>query len=225
MLPPDGLLMIAIPLLIGAYITAVQAGLGAVLDRRITFILSQVGHILSTQFWIIRKGRCPCPGGMAGGFLRLAGGLRLGSECAVCDLPLVGENANFWQGYPAWAGHGGMGRSSARIVLYTFTTCWLWGATGDLVPTEQLALAQGGERLLVTPLNVAAEAVERCSPSFHIACSVIVLQVFLRRQSAGCAGDLLHTLVDALIPGITWTMLQPYEWGVCRGRLLGLTVL
>ena len=63
-LPLNGLLMIAIPLLIGAYLTRrFKLGWGLWWIGGITFILSQVGHIPFNAwfFGLFQKGTLPMP--------------------------------------------------------------------------------------------------------------------------------------------------------------------
>jgi uncharacterized membrane protein YhfC len=118
------------------------------------------------------------------------------------------------------------------IVLYTFFSMLAIRGRdlAALVPADQLVLAQEQVNAYwSTPLGLSLMgAVERLfTIPFHIACSVIVLQVFLRRQMRWLwLAILLHTLVDALIPGVAWPMLQPYAWGAYAVEgLLGLTLL
>jgi uncharacterized membrane protein YhfC len=240
-LPLNGLLMIAIPLLIGAYITRrFKLGWSLFWIGGITFILSQVGHIPFNAwfFGMFQKGTLPMPPeALKVPFFALLGGLSAGvwEECAryVTYRWWAKDARTFGKGTLLGAGHGGMEAIILGcLVLYTFASMLaLRGRDlATVVPTEQLALAQEQVNAYwSTPLGLSLiGAVERLfSIPFHIACSVIVLQVFLRKQIRWLwLAILLHTLVDTLIPGIAWAMLRPYDWGAYAVEgLLGLTVL
>ncbi len=237
----NGLLMIAIPLLIGAYITRrFKLGWALFWIGGITFILSQVGHIPFNAwfFGLFKNGTLPMPPqALQVPFFALLGGLSAGvwEECAryVTYRWWAKDARTFGKGTLLGAGHGGVEAIiMGGLVLYIFASMLaLRGRDlATVVPTDQLELAQ--EQVSAywsTPLGLSLMgAVERAlTIPFHITCSVIVLQVFLRKQIRWLwLAILLHTLVDTLIPGIAWAMLKPYDWGAYAVEgLLGLTLI
>jgi uncharacterized membrane protein YhfC len=240
-LPLNGLLMITIPLLVGVYVTRrFKLGWRLFWIGAATFILSQVGHIpFNTWFFgLFNSGTLPMPPeAWRVPFFALLGGLSAGiwEECARYSTYRwwAKDARTFGKGILLGAGHGGMEAIIlGGIVLYTFV--YMLALRGrdlaTVVPTDQLALAQ--EQVSAywsTPLGLSLlGVVERAiTIPFHITCSVIVLQVFLRRQIRWLwLAILLHTLVDALIPGIFWPLLKSYPWGsYALEVLLGLTLL
>jgi uncharacterized membrane protein YhfC len=240
-LPLNGLLMLAIPLLIGAYITRhFKLGWRLFWIGGLTFIFSQIGHIPFNAwfFGLFRDGTLPTPPApWQMPFFALLAGLSAGvwEECAryVTYRWWAKDARTFGKGTLLGAGHGGVESIIlGGIVLYIFF--YMLALRGHdlatVIPTDQLALAQQQiEAYWSTPLGLSLMgAIERAfTIPFHITCSVIVLQVFLRKQIRWLwLAIFLHALVDTLIPGIAFSLLKPYAWGAYATEgLLGLTLI
>lgn len=238
--PLNGLLMLAIPILLGIWLTRrFKLGWGIWWIGAATFVLSQVGHIPFNLwfFGLFNKGvlKLPSQAWELPAFALLAG-LSAGifEECArYLAFRLWAKDARTWgKGILLGAGHGG---SEAIIfgalVLYTFF--YMLAIEGQdlsaLVPTEQLTLAQQQVSAYwnAPPGLTLLGAVERAfTIPFHIACSVLVLQVFRCKQIGWLfLAIAYHALVDAAIPGFAASKLLAYPWGAYAVEgLLGLTV-
>jgi uncharacterized membrane protein YhfC len=238
--PLNGLLMLAIPILLGIWLTRrFKLGWGIWWIGAATFGLSQVGHI-PFNLWFFglfdkRLFSLPSPAWELPLFAALAGlSAGLFEECArYLAYRSWAKNARSWsQGILLGAGHGG---SEAillgALVLYTFF--YMLAIRGQdlsvLVPTEQLELArQQVSAYWNAPWGLTLlGAVERAlTIPFHIACSVLVLQVFRRKQIGWLfLAIAYHALVDAALPGFAAAKLMPYPWGAyALEGLLALTV-
>jgi uncharacterized membrane protein YhfC len=238
--PLNGLLMLALPILLGIWLTRrFKLGWRIWWIGAATFVLSQVGHIPFNLwfFGLFNKGVLKLPGeAWELPVIALLAGLSAGifEECArYLAYRFWAKDARTWgKGILLGAGHGG---SEAIIfgalVLYTFF--YMLAIQGQdlsaLVPTEQLSLAeQQVSAYWNTPLGMTLlGAVERAlTIPFHIACSVLVLQVFRRKQIGWLfLAIAYHAFVDAAIPGYAAPKLMAYPWGAyALEGLLALTV-
>lgn len=239
--PLNGLLMLAFPILIGIFLTRrFHLGWRIWWIGGATFVLSQVGHIPFNAwfFGLFNKGvlALPSPAWELPVFA-LLGGLSAGvfEECArYAAYRWWAKDARTWgKGLLMGAGHGGMEAILlGAIVLYTFFYMLAIRGTdlSTLVPAEQLTLAQQQvSAYWSAPWGLTLMgAVERAfTIPFHIACSVIVLQVIQRKQMRWLLLAIAyHTFLNASIAFLARSLLQAYPWGAYAVEsLLGLTVL
>lgn len=237
----NGLLMLVFPILIGIFLTRrFHLGWRIWWIGGATFVLSQVGHIPFNAwfFGLFNKGvlALPSPAWELPVFA-LLGGLSAGvfEECArYAAYRWWAKDARTWgKGLLMGAGHGGMEAILlGAIVLYTFFYMLAIRGTdlSTLVPAEQLTLAQQQvSAYWSAPWGLTLMgAVERAfTIPFHIACSVIVLQVIQRKQMRWLLLAIAyHTFLNASIAFLAWSLLQAYPWGsYAVESLLGLTVL
>ena len=237
----NGLLMLAFPILIGIFLTRrFHLGWRIWWIGGATFVLSQVGHIPFNAwfFGLFNKGvlALPSPAWELPVFA-LLGGLSAGvfEECArYAAYRWWAKDARTWgKGLLMGAGHGGMEAILlGAIVLYTFFYMLAIRGTdlSTLVPAEQLTLAQQQvSAYWSAPWGLTLMgAVERAfTIPFHIACSVIVLQVIQRKQMRWLLLAIAyHTFLNASIACLAWPKLQVFPWGAYAVEgLLGLTVL
>lgn len=239
--PLNGLLMIAIPILLGAWLTRrFRLGWRIWWIGAATFVLSQVGHIPFNNwfFGLLKQGalKLPSQAWELPVFVILAG-LSAGifEECAryFAYRWWAKDARSFGKGVLLGTGHGGIEAILlGGFVLYTFLN--MLAIQGQdlnaLVPAEKLEIArQQVSAYWSAPwgLTLMGAVVRAFTITFHIACSVIVLQVFLRKQLRWLwLAIAYHACIDAAIPGFAWQVLQPYPWGAYAVEgLLGLTVL
>lgn len=211
--PINGVLMIALPVLLGIFLTRKFElgwrlwGIGA-----FTFVLSQVGHIpfnlVLTR--LFERGLLPVPPEdwmfpFNAVVLGLSAGLWEESARFAMYRWWVKDVRSWRKALLLGAGHGGIEAIMlGGLVLYTFIRM---AAIRDvdlstIVPVEQIPLAQQqvsaywSSPWYMTLLG----AVERAfTIPFHIANSIVVLQVFTRRQSRWLwLAIAWHALVNAL---------------------------
>jgi uncharacterized membrane protein YhfC len=202
------------------------------------FILSQVFHIPFNYFVLpalARWGVLPAPTGTwAVPFQALVLGLSAGlfeESARFFMFRFWAKDARSWgKGLMAGAGHGGMeAMILGIIVLYTFFQLFaLRGADLSLIiPADRLPLveSQVAEYWSVTWYASLLPFWERAfTIPVHIALSVIVLQVFLRRQVRWLFFAIaFHTILNAL------AVYSAYTWGIYAAEgiiaLLGLTAI
>lgn len=213
----NGLLMFVIPILLGMYLTTkFRSGWKIWLIGAATFILSQVFHIPFNLLLLnpaLTKIRPAIPG--EPGFLLVA--LLLGLSAGIFETAAryamvrwwLRDNRSWRTGVLAGAGHGGIEAILLGIlVLLAYFNMMAYRnfdlGSLDLTP-EQLALAlQQVQSYWNTPwYDTLLGTVERIfTIPFHIAASVIVMQVFTRqpgRQQPAwlVLAVLMHTLLDA----------------------------
>jgi len=237
----NGLLMLLFPILIGLYLVRrYRLGWRIWWIGGFTFIASQIGHIPFNIwfFGLFQNGSLslPSPAWELPVFAILAG-LSAGIFEEVARYAAyrwwAKEARSFGTGMLMGSGHGGMEAILLGvIVLYTFANMVaIQGKDlSSLVPPEQLALAQSQVNAYWNAPwgHTLLGAVERLfTIPFHIACSVLVLQVFLRKQLRWLWLAIgYHAFVDTAIPGLAFPVLQNYAWGPYAVEgLLGLTVL
>lgn len=238
--PLNGILMLAMPILLGAWLTRrFRLGWGIWWIGAATFVLSQIGHIPFNIwfFGLINQGALKLPGGAwEMPVIFILAGLSAGvfEECArYLTYRWWAKDARTWgKGILLGAGHGG-GEAMilGALVLYTFF--YMLALQGQdlrvIVPTEQLELAERQVRAYWSaPWGMTLlAAVERAlTIPFHIACSVLVLQVFQRKRITWLFLAIgYHALVDATIPGFAASKWMAYPWGAYAVEgLLALTV-
>jgi uncharacterized membrane protein YhfC len=212
--PLNGLLMIAMPVALGFLITRrFQLGWRLFFIGAATFILSQLGHIpfnyLVTALFQREVLPAPPPEWSAvfsAVFLGLSAGLwEEGMRYAVYRG--WAKDARTWsKGVLFGTGHGGIEAILlGLLVLVTYVQMVaLRGADlSAVVPADQLTLAQqqvASYWAYPWPVTLLG-AVERLfSIPLHIACAVLVLQTFLRKQARWFWFAVLwHALADAAI--------------------------
>lgn len=182
-------------------------GIGAV-----TFVLSQVGHIPFNWLVIQRLGWLPDASASTVNLLLVA--LFLGLSAGVFEESGRYLAYRFWaKNGRSWsdalmmgAGHGGIEAillvGLPGLINVVFLALWQAGAFRELIPPEQVATIQAAaDTLFGVPLHLSllgfAERV--FALCFHIAASVMVLQVFRRRQIRWLFLAIgWHTLFNAL---------------------------
>jgi uncharacterized membrane protein YhfC len=213
----NGLLMIALPILLGIYLTnKFHIGWKLWLIGASTFILSQIFHlpfnsyVLNPLLGIIHQGIQGTPGNLV---IALILGLSAGvfEECARYGMFRWWiKDARSWRSaVMAGAGHGGV-----EAILLGGLVMWAYInmiavrnsnlSNLNLTP-ENLAIAQQQIQMYwsIPWYDTLLGAVERIfTIPFHIMASVLVLQVFTRRpghQQIGWLGlaILFHALMDA----------------------------
>ena len=209
----NGLLMIAMPIALAVYLTRYfKTGWRLVWIGGATFILSQVGHIPFNNwlFSLFEKGVLPTP---AQEYQLVFSAIILGLSAGIWE-----EGANYLT-YRWWAkdartwgkglllgsGHGGVEAVIlGALVLFAFIQMIAIRDVdlSSLVPVEQLDLAQQQvEAYWSAPWYATLlGAVERAfSLCFHLSASVLILQVFIRRQIRWLFIAIgWHALVDSL---------------------------
>lgn len=193
----DGILMIAISVGLGIFLTR-KFNLGWRLwwIGAVTFILSQVGHIpfngLLTQ--LMKSGILPTP---PEAWYLYFNAVILGISSGIWEEPAryvmyrwVAKDARSWQkALLAGAGHGGI-----EAIILGILALWVFlqmisfrnADLSAIVPADQLAVAQAQIQAYwstpwyATLLGVVERVFALC---LHVANSVMVLQVFTRKQS------------------------------------------
>ena len=208
----NGLLMILLPIGLGIYLTRRwKLGWRLWLIGAGTFILSQVAHIPFNLVMSLLLNRTPlvdlAPAGQLifnAAFLGLSAGL-FEELCRYGMFRWWAKDARSWRtGILTGAGHGGIEAIIlGMLASYLFFSLFaMRGADlAAIVPADQLALAQEQVSAYwsMTWYDSLLGAVERLfTIPVHIACAVIVLQCFTRRQAFWvwlAVG--YHALIDA----------------------------
>lgn len=207
----SGLLMIGMPVALGFYLSRrFRLGWRLWWIGAATFILSQVGHIPFN--WIMtllfQNHVLPTPPAawslpFNAVFLGLSAGLWEELARAAVYRWWADDARSWRKGVQLGAGHGGI-EAIILGVLLLFQIMVMVAMRGEglarMVPPAQMALAkQQVDAFWSTPLPLTLiGAVERAfTLIFHIACSLLVLQAFTRRQPFWIALAIFwHTLVD-----------------------------
>ena len=209
----NGLLMIVTPIVLSVYLTRhFKTGWRLVWIGAATFILSQVGHIPFNYALdaLFDNGILPAPPEeyalvFSAVILGLSAGIwEEGARYIAYRWPA--RDARSWgKGLVLGSGHGGI--ESILLGFLFFLTFVQLVALRDadlskIVPADQLALAQQqveafwSAPLLSTILGGLERVFALC---FHLSASVIVLQVFIRRQILWLFLAIgWHAFVDAL---------------------------
>jgi len=222
--PINGLLMILVPVALGIFLgRRFHLGWRLWWIGAATFILSQIGHIPFNIFvgYLFSKGILPSPtGGWQLPFQAIYLGLSAGmwEECSrYAAYRWWAKDARSWgKGLMLGAGHGGIESIIlGGIVLYTFfyMLALLGSDLSQVVPPAQLSLAQQQVHAYWSSPWFATllGALERCiAITFHLAASILVLQVFLRGHIRWLwLAVFLHATVDA-VAVISAKTLGPY---------------
>jgi len=226
--PLNGLLMIGMPIALGIWLTRrfhinwQLFWIGAA-----TFVFSQIGHIPFNTLLnnLFLNGMIPMPpeswrlvtfsfiGGLSAGVWE--------ETSRYIVYRWWAKDARTWEkGVLLGAGHGGIEAIIlGLLVLFTFVQLAVLRSVDitTLVAPEQLDLAnQQISAYWATPWSLTLlGAVERAfTIPFHIACSVLILQVFTRRQTRWLWFAIAyHTFVDAIFAGILKSEFAPFPWG------------
>lgn len=210
--PLNGVLMLALPVGLGIYLTRrFQLGWRLWWIGAATFVLSQVGHIPfnSMLTLLFQRGILPAP----------APEWRL-----VFNVVVLGLSAGLWEemaryaAYRWWArdarnwrkglllgaGHGGIEAiilGALVLVNFIVLAALRTGDVSRLVPPDQLELAnQQIQAYWAAPLSITLlGALERLfAIIMHLALSLLVLQVFIRRRIYWLAAAIAwHALANA----------------------------
>jgi uncharacterized membrane protein YhfC len=229
----NGLLMIALPLVLGAYLVRrfrlawSVFGAGA-----LTFVASQVVH-LPFNAWVLNP--FLMTSGLvtdSGAFGRMVVAALLGLSAGVCEegarflaYRFALRRARTWpEGILFGAGHGGMEAALlGGLALYGLAQAIAYRDLdlAAILPPDQVATVQSqlaaywADPWYVAMLGALERAGALC---IQIALAVLVLQVFVRRQAGWIAVAVgWHALVDAI------AVLALQAWGVLATE--GLVVL
>ena len=211
--PLNGLLMIALPLVLAVYLTRkfhLSWGLWGI--GGVTFIVSQVAHIPFNLLWLnprlAQLSGSSLPEPLPWLLIALALGLSAGLFEETARYAMYrwwAKEARSWaKGLLAGAGHGGFEAVIlGALVLLAFLQLLAIRNTdlAEIVPPEQLELAQAQVSAYWTAewSETLLGALERAfSLAFHLSASVLVLQAFTRKQ-IGWLGLAIawHALLDA----------------------------
>ena len=237
----NGLLMIGIPIGLGIYLTRrFQLNWRLWWIGGATFILSQVGHLPFNSLLnnLFLKGILPIPPeAYRLVVFSIIGGLSAGLWEEFARYFVYRwwiRDARRWkQGVLFGAGHGSMEAIILGVlVFYTYLQmAALKNADlATVISPDQLDAVQKGLQQYWSvswPLSLLG-AVERAfSIPFHIACAVLVLQVFTRKQTRWLwIAIAWHAFSDAAISGYAAQKLSAYSWGAYAIEgLVGLTLL
>lgn len=238
----NGILMIAMPICLGIYLThKFQMSWRLWWIGAATFTLSQVGHIpfnmaLTSLF---QKGILPTPPenwSLIFNAVLLGLSAGLWEECArYATYRWWAKDARTWRkGIMLGAGHGGIEAILLGVLVliaYFQLTALRNVDLSTLVPPDQVALAQQqiSEYWSAPWYASVLGAVERAFTLVaQIAFSILVLQVFLRKQIRWLwIAVLWHTLLDGLIVGIIIPTLGMYAAEIAVGisALLNLGII
>src|SRR3990172_4160297 len=231
----SALLMIALPLAVGVYLThRWHKGWGLVLVGAATFLISQVGHlpfnvaVLNPVLTRLGFGVGPDPQPVWG---LAAAALLLGLAAGVFEEGARFLVYRFWirrartyrEGVLFGMGHGGA-EAIAVGVLAILQLAQAYALRGQdlstIVPADQLAVAQAQlEAYWAVPAPAALlSAVERASAlAIQITLAVLVLQAFTRRRGWLwlLAAILWHTAIDAA------AVFTGVQWGTYQGSVAG----
>ena len=238
----NGILMIAIPVCLGIYLThKFQMGWRLWWIGAATFTLSQVGHIPFNMglSYLFQKGILPTPPEnwsliFNAAILGLSAGLW--EECArYATYSWWAKDARSWStGVMLGAGHGGIEAILLGILVliaYFQLSALRNVDLSALVPPDQVALAQQQvTQYWSAPWYMSLlGAVERgFTIVTQIALSIMVLQVFLRKQIWWLLIAVLwHALLDGLIVGIIVPTFGIYtaEIAVGLSALINLAII
>ncbi len=227
-------LMIAMPLILARFIAVRRgAGWGLFGIGAAAFVLSQVGHIPFNWLVLQRLGWLPADTTVRSNLIVLA--LFLGLSAGIFEESARYLAYRYWatkarswgRGLMLGAGHGGI-EAIILGVLVALNIAVLArmrdGPLINVVPEDQLPLVKAQiEATFSAPWHlIILGAVERLfALCFHLAASLLVLQVFLRGQLRWLLASILwHTILNAtaVIAVSTW---NPY---VTEG-LVGLLAL
>jgi len=238
----SALLMIALPLAVGVYLTRRwQKGWGLVLAGAVTFLLSQVGHLpfngAVLNPVLTRLGFGAGPGPQPVWALAVAS-LLLGLSAGVFEEGARFLVYRFWirrartyrEGALFGLGHGGA-EAIAVGVLAILQLAQAYALRGQdlstIVPADQLAVAQAQlEAYWAVPAPATLlGAVERASAlAIQITLAVLVLQAFTRRRGWLwlMAAVLWHTAIDAtaVFTGVQWSTYQGSVAGAVASEIL-----
>jgi uncharacterized membrane protein YhfC len=226
--PLNGLLMIGLPIALGIWLSQrFQLNWRLFWIGAATFILSQIGHIPFNSLlnYLFMNHYLPTPPEAWSVITyALIGGLSAGAWEETSRYVMYRwwvKDARSWkEGVQLGVGHGGIEAIILGVmVLFTFVQLAVLRTVdiSTLVSADQLELArQQINSYWSAPWTLTLlGAVERAfTIPFHIASSILVLQVFTRSQVRWFWFALLyHTFVDAVIAGILRNQWMPYEWG------------
>ncbi|MFW6042359.1 MAG: YhfC family intramembrane metalloprotease [Chloroflexota bacterium] len=217
----NGLLMIAVPLLLGVAIARrgnARWGLFGV--GAATFVGAQIVHIPFN--WLVdRSGLLPAPGAGTGSlailalFYGLSAGVFEEGARYIVFRRWTKRARSWWQGLMVGAGHGGV-EAILLGLLFAVNMAVLLGVhsgrfTG-LVPTDALPLVeeQVAQLFDVPWYGTLLGALERLfAITVHLAMSLMVLLSVVRRQLRWLGAAILwHTLLDAV------AVFAVQQWGV-----------
>ena len=231
----SALLMIALPLAVGVYLTRRwQKGWGLVLVGAATFLISQAGHlpfngaVLNPFLTRLGFGTGPDPQpvwALAAAALLLglsAGVFEEGARFLVYRL-WIRRARTYREGVLFGMGHGGA-EAIAVGVLAILQLAQAYALRGQdlstIVPADQLVVAQAQlEAYWAVPAPAALlSAVERASAlAIQITLAVLVLQAFTRRRGWRwfLAAILWHAAIDAA------AVFTGVQWGTYQGSVAG----
>lgn len=205
------ILMITLPLAAGSWLAQrYRLGWGVFGIGAATFVLSQVGHLPFN--WLILQRLRLLPGDLSQWGDLLIYGLFLGLSAGVFEevarylvYRFWAKDARSWrEGMMMGAGHGGMEALLIGLIGLLNFSVMLGMSRGMLlnaVPPEMMASVEAQiEQVFTTPLwLVPLGFIERIfAMLFHLAASLLVLQVFVRGQKRWLlAAVLLHTVFNA----------------------------
>jgi uncharacterized membrane protein YhfC len=219
----SGSLMIGLALLLGWWIGRKRGvGWGLFAIGAVTFVASQVLHVPFNWLILQQLQVIPTETAVIGNRIILA--LFLGLSAGVFEETARYLVMRFWakdvrtwgRGLMLGAGHGGIEAIllGGSLLLNAFVLGTInQGGTSSLVPAEQLTLVETQvEAMLAAPLSlIMLGPLERVfALCAHLAMSLMVMQVFVRRQIGWLGLAILwHTLLNAIavFAVITW---NPY---------------
>lgn len=216
----SGFLMIAMALLLGWWIGRTRgAGWGLFAIGAVTFVASQVLHVpfnwLILQQWQIIPTDTTVRANLV--ILALFLGLSAGAfeeTARYLVMRFWAKDVRTWgRGLMLGAGHGGIEAIllGVSLILNAIVLGTVYrGGTSSLVPPEQMGLVEVQiEAMLAAPLSlVMLGPLERVfALCAHLAMSLMVMQVFVRRQIGWLGLAILwHTLLNAVavFAVVTW---------------------
>jgi len=210
----NGLLMIALPIGLGIYLTRkFRLGWRLWWIGAATFVLSQVAHIPFNSLVLNPFLQGPTLFSLGSKVEQLVTAVALGLSAGLFEelaryamYRWWAKDARSWHtGLLAGAGHGGIeALLLGLIVLYSYIQILIIQNVGieNIVPAESLELAQQqvAQYWSLPWYDTLLGALERAfTIPFHIAASLLVLQVFTRRQLRWLwLAVAWHTIVDGL---------------------------
>jgi uncharacterized membrane protein YhfC len=218
-------LMIAMPLVLAWRIVAVRKpgwdlfGIGAA-----TFVISQVGHIPFNWLLIQRLELIPTDVSIQSNLIIMAlfAGISAGMFEEVARYLTYkhwAKKARTWgKGLMLGAGHGGIEAIILGVIVginYVALSRMRAGALLSLIPEGQWPLVQAQiEALFSAPwyLILLGAAERLFALCFHLAASLMVMQVFVRGQFRWLIASILwHTLLNsaAVFAAVTWNAYVP----------------
>ncbi len=220
----NGLLMLALPIGLGIYLTwKFRLGWRLWWIGAATFVLSQVAHIPFNSLVLNPFLQGPTLFSLGSKVEQLVTAIALGLSAGLFEelaryamYRWWAKDARSWRtGLLAGAGHGGIEAILlGSLVLYSYVQVLILQNVGleSIIPAESIDLAQQqiAQYWAIPWYDSLLGALERAfTIPFHIAASLLVLQVFTRRQLRWLwLAVAWHTVVDGLA---VYSMSQ---WGI-----------